>query len=224
LPAHVALRGAVPGDKLQARLRFGNGVVLERPLTVVTGPDGVGYAVANMAWNTEGPPPATPSGAATFQIVRGDGTVLKSISVTMLPAAQTRLVDVAWTVPDSEDLIVFKHTVYRDARVGTAALRELVNGPPDGNLAGAQTAFPSLEEILNYGGREPDWGYEVKLLSLTIINGTATANFSQELRAYGGGSARVGQIRAQVERTLKQFPTVQRVIIQIEGDGIALQP
>jgi spore germination protein GerM len=224
LPAHVALRGAVPGDKLQARLRFGNGVVLERPLTVVTGPDGVGYAVANMAWNTEGPPPPTPSGTATFQIARTNGTVLKSFAVTVLSETQTRLVDVAWTVTDSADLIVFKQLVYRDARVGTAALKELVNGPPDGNLAGAGTAFPSLYEILHYAGREADWGYEVKLLGLTITNGVATANFSQELRAYGGGAARVGLIRAQVERTLKQFPTVQHVIIQIEGDPNALQP
>jgi spore germination protein GerM len=224
LPLHVALRGAHPTDQLVARLRYSNGTVLEQPLHIVAGPNGVGYAVANMAWNTEGPPPPTTTGTATFQIVRTNGTVVKSFAVNVLTATQTRLVDVAWTVTDSADLIVFKQLVYRDARVGTAALKELVNGPPDGNLAGAGTAFPSLYEILHYAGREADWGYEVKLLSLSITNGTATANFSQELRAFGGGATRVGLIRAQIERTLKQFPTVQRVIVQIEGDPNALEP
>ena len=224
LPMHVALRGARPGDQLVARLRYNNGTVLEHPLNVVAGPDGVGYAVANVAWNTESAPPPTPSGTATFQLAYADGTIAKSFAVNVLPAAQTRLVDVAWIAPDTGDLIVFKHSVYRDPRVGAAALRELANGPIDGNLAGAGSAFPTLSEILNYAGREADWGYEVKLISLTITNGVATANFSQELRAYGGGSARVGLIRAQIERSLKQFPTVQHVVIQIEGDPNALQP
>ncbi len=224
LPMHVALRGARPGDQLVARLRYNNGTVLERPLNVVAGPDGVGYAVANIAWNTEGPPPPTPSGTATFQIAYADGTIAESFAVNVLPAAQTRLVDVAWIAPDTGDLIVFKHSVGRDPRVGAAALRELASGPIDGNLAGAGSAFPTLTEILNYAGREADWGYEVKLISLTITNGVATANFGQELRAYGGGAARVELIRAQIERTLKQFPTVQRVVIQIEGDSNALQP
>jgi hypothetical protein len=227
LPLHVALHGAIPGDKLVARLRYSSGTMLEQPLHVVTGPDGVGYAVANMSWSSSegGPPGPIPSGKATFQIARTNGTVLKSFVVSILPDSKTRPVEVAWTPNDgTNDLIIFKQRVYRTPRIGTAALNELVNGPPDGNLVGASTAFPTLEEILNYAGRESDWGYEVKLLSLNIRNGVATANFSQELRAFGGGSYRVGLIRAQIERTLKQFPTVQRVVIQIEGDSNALQP
>lgn len=226
LPAHVALRGAAPGDQLIARLIYRSGTTLDQRLNVVTGPDGVGYAVANMSWSSYegGPTGTTPSGRATFQIVRVDGTVLKSFPVHILPDSATRLVDVAWIAPDTGDLIVFKQAVPRSPRVGTLALKELVSGPPDGNLAGASTALPSLEEILNYQGRESDWGYEVKLLGLNIRNGIATANFSQELRAYGGGSERVQRIRQQIERTLFQFPTVQSVVIQIEGDSNALQP
>ena len=227
LPAHVALRGATPGDQLVARLIYRSGTVLEQRLNVVAGPGGVGYAVANMDWSSHegGPPGPIPSGKATFQIARVGGPVLQSFTVYMLPDSQTQRVDVAWTANDgSGDLIIIKQRVYRTPRIGTAALRELVAGPSDGNLAGAATAFPSLQEILTYPGREADWGYEVKLLSLNITNGVATANFSQELRAYGGGSARVQMIRQQVERTLKQFPTVRSVVIQIEGDSNALQP
>jgi len=32
------------------------------------------------------------------------------------------------------------------------------------------------------------------------------------------GSCRVGAIRAQIEETLKQFPTVQNVIISVNGN------
>jgi spore germination protein GerM len=108
--------------------------------------------------------------------------------------------------------------------IGAAALNALLNGPAAGNAAGAETALPSVQEIVTFAGRDETWGYRVRLLNLVIENGVATANFSQELRAYGGGAYRVGLIRAQIERTLKQFPTVQRVVIQIEGDANALQP
>ncbi|MFH1392074.1 MAG: GerMN domain-containing protein [bacterium] len=56
-----------------------------------------------------------------------------------------------------------------------------------------------------------------KLLSLQIKDSIAIAEFSKELQNYGGGSCRVAAIRAQIENTLKQFPTVNQVIISIEG-------
>ncbi len=65
----------------------------------------------------------------------------------------------------------------------------------------------------------------VRLLKLTITDGVALANFSAELNAYGGGSARVSLIRNQIEATLRQFPSVREVVIAINGqtEGI-LQP
>lgn len=59
------------------------------------------------------------------------------------------------------------------------------------------------------------------LRGLTIHDGVATADFSKELRAYGGGSARVGIIRQQITRTLEQFQTVHEVRIAIEGVSAA---
>lgn len=224
LPLHIALRTSQPNDQLTARLTFSNGPVLEQPLSVYAAPDGTGYVVANMDWNTESMPPAADPGNATFEIVRGDGMVRQRVTVNVLPEQQTQRVDVAWVVDDSQ-IIVFKQAIGRQPQIASAALRELLNGPADGNLAGAGTALPSVSEILTYGGRQPGWGYEVKLLKLTIENGVATANFSPELQAYGGGSARVQAIRQQIERTLKQFPSVQQVVIQIDGqsEGV-LQP
>jgi hypothetical protein len=226
LPVHIALRGARSDDQLRARLSDADGTVLEQPLEVVVGNDGVGYVVQNMTWLTESQPPALGPGAATFEIVRGDGTVLASVPVTILPAEQTRLVKVAWVGSvDGGEVILFDHSVPATPRIGSSALQELLNGPIHGNFAGATTALPTVRDIVTFPERGPDWGYEVKLIELTINDGVAVANFSKEMWAYGGGSARVQAIRQQIETTLRQFPSVQEVVIQIEGqtEGV-LQP
>jgi len=222
LPLHVALRGAEPGSELQARLRFNDGQILEQPMTIVGGSDGVGYGVLNMAWNTESAPPPIAAGSATFELTSSNGTVLKRVDVQVLADAETQLVDVAWAAPDGEQLIVFQQSVPQTPQIASAALRALLNGPPNDNAAGADTAIPTVEEIINAPNRGPNWGYEVKLLKLTIVDGIATANFSKELAAYGGGSARAGQIQAQIERTLKQFAAVQQVQVLIDGQGTGI--
>lgn len=217
LPLHVAVRGVNPNDTWQARLTFSNGQVLEQPLDVAAA-GSVGYGTANIGWHGESAPPKPLTGDATLEIVRGNGMRNQPVQVRVLSEAETQLVDVAWTSGDGQ-LIVFKQAVPKTAQIGTATLTALLHGPTDGNLAGAQTALPGVREIVTFPGRQPDWGYEVKLIKLTIANGVATANFSKELRAYGGGAARVQMIRQQIERTLKQFPSVQQVVIQIEGQS-----
>jgi hypothetical protein len=110
----------------------------------------------------------------------------------------------------------------RTQAVGTAALELLLEGPQQPGLS---TSIPTPQEVQSYPGRQPDWGNRVRLLDLTIENGVATANFSQEMQAYGGGSARVDMIRQQITQTLRQFPSVQEVRIAVEGEiETALQP
>ncbi len=60
-------------------------------------------------------------------------------------------------------------------------------------------------------------GPDVKIQSLTIQNGVAKVDFSEQLEAGGGGSCRSGAIIAQINATLKQFPSVENVIISING-------
>ncbi len=55
--------------------------------------------------------------------------------------------------------------VPRTVRIDTAALNELLWGPPPPNLAGFSSAIPTWEEVLRYPGREPDWGKRVRLRS-----------------------------------------------------------
>lgn len=57
----------------------------------------------------------------------------------------------------------------------------------------------------------------VRLVSLSVANGTAEVVLSNELESYGGGSCRVGAIRAQIERTLMQFSSIRRVEISVPG-------
>lgn len=64
-----------------------------------------------------------------------------------------------------------------------------------------------------------------ELLSIDIQNGVATADFNEKLQEGVAGSARVMAIRNQIEKTLLQFNTVDKVVISIDGrvDDI-LQP
>ena len=87
--------------------------------------------------------------------------------------------------------------------VGSAALWQLLMGPTEEEKeAGFFTS-------INPG---------VKLQGLEITkDGTAIADFDEQLQAGVGGSCKVSAIRAEITQTLKQFPTVKNVIISING-------
>ena len=58
----------------------------------------------------------------------------------------------------------------------------------------------------------------VKLLGLTVEEGTVTADFDAMMQFQLGGSCRVMAIRSQIENTLKQFPEVEEVVIAVDGE------
>ncbi len=86
--------------------------------------------------------------------------------------------------------------------VARAALEELLKGPTV-----SEKNIGYLNN-LNSG---------IKIQKLTIENGIAKVDFSAELEKNVGGSCRTGAIIAQIKETLKQFPTVQDVVISIDG-------
>lgn len=94
--------------------------------------------------------------------------------------------------------------------VGQAALTELLKGPTEAEKQDGY--FTSI----NSG---------TKLNNLKIENGKAYADFDARLNENIGGSCLVTSIRSQITETLKQFPTVNEVIISSNGnvEGI-LQP
>jgi hypothetical protein len=92
--------------------------------------------------------------------------------------------------------------IIKTQAVARAALEELLKGPTSAEKL--QGYFTSI----NPG---------VMIQKLTIENGTASVDFDEQLEAGVGGSCRVSAIRAQITETLKQFPTVQNVVISING-------
>ncbi|EKD23954.1 MAG: hypothetical protein ACD_81C00138G0008 [uncultured bacterium] len=86
--------------------------------------------------------------------------------------------------------------------IGRAAIEELLKGPME-----AEKAADYFTNI------NPN----VRINTLTIENGVAYIDFSEELDKAVGGSCRVTAIRAQITETLKQFPSVKEVVIAING-------
>lgn len=92
--------------------------------------------------------------------------------------------------------------IIKTQAVARAALEELFKGPTDAEKE--EGFFTSI----NPG---------VKIQILTIQNGVAEVDFDEQLEFQVGGSCRVAAIRAEIRETLKQFPTVNEVIISING-------
>lgn len=219
LPLHLLVRVGNPGDAVVTRLRWQDGGTLQNTFTLLRGEDGRGLLIGNLDWVNMLQPPSHATQLATLEIRSLNNTVLASQSVTVVSVDDPimREIKLFWVVNGAPTVQAQTRRIIKSERIGAAALEELLWGPPIISQVGFATAIPTPQEVLSYPGREPDWGPRVTLRSLTIRNGVATADFSQEMRAYGGGSQRVSAIREQITQTLLQFPTVREVRIAIEG-------
>jgi hypothetical protein len=222
LPLHILARVGQPGEQVTASLRWQDGTELIDTFTTLRGEDGRGLLIDSLDWKMESQPPQPPSQPAELELRNAAGAVLARQPVRVLSHDDPDAMQITLYFVLGEQLQPVQRTVPKTQGVGAAALEELLWGPPPLNLAGFETAIPIPEEVLNYHARESDWGPRVTLRGLTISDGVATADFSQELRSYAGGSLRVMLIRQQIEQTLRQFPTVQEVRIAIEGETEAV--
>jgi spore germination protein GerM len=93
-------------------------------------------------------------------------------------------------------------TIPKTQAVGQAAINELLIGPTDKERAAGY--FTSL----NPG---------VTIKSLRIASGTTYVDFGEALERGVSGSCRIAMIRWQIVETLRQFPTVQNVVVSIDG-------
>ncbi len=101
-----------------------------------------------------------------------------------------------------EEVVPVEREVAYTQEVGRVALENLLEGPTqEEEQEGYSTAISEGTE----------------LLSLSIENGVAYADFSEELEV-DGGSAMVTSIRDQITMTLTQFETINEVEISIEGE------
>ncbi len=224
LPLHILARGGTPGEQVTVTLRWADGVQFSHQFELLPGEDGRGLLITNLDWLTEGPPPTPATKSATLQIHTQSGALLAEQNVMVLPYDDpgVQTVKLYWLI--EEELVQSLGRFPKTEAIGAAALEQLLWGPTPGNLADFNTAIPTPEQVLKFPGRGPDWGPRVTLRGLTISNGVATADFSKEMMAYGGGSARVAAISRQITETLKQFPSVQEVRILVDGQPDMLQP
>ncbi|OJV92943.1 MAG: hypothetical protein BGO39_03225 [Chloroflexi bacterium 54-19] len=227
VPVHILARVGEPGEQVTARLTWQDGTRLNFPITVLRGEDGKGLVIGNMGWGAHPQPPTPPTQPASLEIYNHNNVLLAQQPVVVLnqnePSAQS--INLYWVVQrDAVTVTPLATTILRTEAVATAALNELLWGPLTTTNFGYYTALPTPQEVLAYPGRQSDWGPRVTLNSLEIVNGVATADFSKEMKAYGGGSTRVYLITRQITLTLQQFPGIKQVQISIEGDLNALQP
>jgi len=101
-----------------------------------------------------------------------------------------------------DKVFAVERRIPRKPAVARSALEELLKGPTDEETA--QDYFTSI----NTG---------VRIQRLVIADGTAMVDFDEQLESRVGGACRVSAIRDQITRTLKQFPTVNEVLISING-------
>jgi germination protein M len=106
-----------------------------------------------------------------------------------------------WLTLEDSISLTTRQALVMPPRFGTAAVTELVKGPTETEASnGFGTAVP--------GGSQ--------LLDLAIADGIATVDLSSEFES-GGGSLSVRLRLAQLVYTLTEFPTVQGVLVEIEG-------
>jgi hypothetical protein len=100
------------------------------------------------------------------------------------------------------EVFAVERSVPKIQAVARAALEELLKGPTDKERA------DGFITSINPG---------VKIQSLRIDQTITYVDFNKQLEFQVGGSTRVGAIRTQIVQTLKQFPTINEVIISIDG-------
>jgi len=92
-------------------------------------------------------------------------------------------------------------TIEATPRVGSASLEALIKGPAGaGDLTSAVPAGTRVN-------------------SLSIEGGTATVDLSSEFES-GSGIPSMGMRLGQLTFTLTQFPTVKRVVLEVEGERV----
>jgi len=225
LPLHVLAHVGRPGERVQAVLRWPNGIALTRSFSLLRGPDGQGLLIANLDWD-EGTRPALPAmEVATLELVNEAGTLLGQREVSVMGPDNSQARAVMLYFVDGDTVAPVERRIPLTLRIATATVDELLWGPGPGDPPNLITALPTPEDVLSYGGRNANWGARVELRGIKIVDSVATVDFSRELGAYGGGSFRVGMIDQQITRTLEQFPGLRQVRIAIEGEtGGVLEP
>jgi len=137
-----------------------------------------------------------------------DRTPRPDVTPTQAPAGKTivRAFYFLGSFTDNPGLVPVLREIPETQAVGAAALNALLAGPNDAELA----ARPAMYTAIPAGTR---------LLGLRIEGGIATVNLSREFESGGGSASVLGRL-AQVVYALTQFPTVQGVRFELDGEPV----
>jgi len=103
-----------------------------------------------------------------------------------------------------ESLFMVRRDEASTPRIGTAAMESLLEGPdPREQAAAVGSQIPAGTQFLG----------------LTVEDGVATVDLTSEFES-GGGSASMNMRIAQVVYTLTQFPTVDGVLFELDGQPV----
>jgi germination protein M len=130
-------------------------------------------------------------------------------------ADQTTAVTLYYLAPGGEHpgragpfLVAVERRIPATQRIALATLRELFEGPRAGDealVAGVSTAIPSAALVLD----------------VAIVDGLATVDLSREFES-GGGSFSMFARLAQVVYTVSQWPTVDEVAFELDGQPVTV--
>lgn len=215
----------VRGDNLfRIAQRFGTTVSALADLNGITNPDRI-YAGSTLCVRGESPPPSgfwytVQRGDTLYSIARRYGVSVSTLaSVNHLSNPDYIVVGQKLLIPSDGKTVqvYFAHTSLSE---GAECVKPVSRAIPDTPAVG-QAAIEQLlagpttpEEASGFWTAIPD---QTRLNSLRIVDGVAYADFSGEIEAHGGGSARIMCLRQQITQSLKQFSTVREVVISVEG-------
>ena len=205
----------ITGDDIQYIVRDGNGLILTNGTIEMEGPAGTYNVFTKEISFSQS---RTIEGTIEmFYVSASDGSRVSELTVPVYFELKETTVKIFFmnSERDPESLYCNKtyytqRTISANTDIAWGALERLLAGPSQAEQdKGFYTSIPA----------------GVRLKSLVIDNGIATADFDQTLQQGVGGSCRVSSIRAQIVATLKQFSFVDDVIISVNGrTGDVLQP
>lgn len=207
VPLSIKGEARVFESVVRVRLRDANGMVLVDDITLSEGTEigEFGPFEARLSY----PAPSTPTGVVeVFQNSPRDGSEVDKVTIPVtFKQVTTQDVQVFFTTKDSglncEVVWPVIRRVERTPSIARVALLELLEGP---TITDQQQGFRT---------NIPDG---VTIQRFAIEEGIATVDFSDELQKNVAGSCTVLSIRSQITETLMQFPTVEKVVISINGE------
>ena len=137
----------------------------------------------------------------TVIIIFGIYFIFKDNSELISNKKQLAEVSLFFIRAGSEELVAVPRKIQDKENIERQTLQELINGP----TVNEKDKFFS---IINT---------DTKIQRFKVENKTAFVDFSEELKRNMAGSMQVLAVRDQIERTLKQFESVDEVIISING-------